>query len=232
MIKNIHQSFVSASAEKRKLLAILIDPDVFDNSKTEQFLNKLPLDTTHLFVGGSTVEKDKTETTVSFLNKYSPLPIVLFPGNESQITNKADALLFLSLISGRNPEYLIGQQIKAVSKLKGDTLEVISTGYILIDGGNKSAVERVTGTAPMSQNNIQVIVNTALAGEYLGKKLIYLEAGSGAKFPVNTNVISAVKKAIKIPLLVGGGIKSEEQKQEAFKAGADMVIMGTFFENK
>ncbi len=231
MIKNIHQSIISASTEKRKLLAILVDPDVFDNSKTKVFLKSIPLNTTHLFVGGSSVENGETEATVASLKKYSSLPIVLFPGNESQITDKADALLFLSLISGRNPEYLIGQQVKAVSKLREFTLEVISTGYILIDGGNKSAVERVSKTLPMPQGDIQAIVNTALAGEYLGKKMIYLEAGSGAEFPVNPSVIKAVKNAVKIPLLVGGGIKYEEQKQEAYKAGADMVVMGTCFEN-
>jgi len=182
-------------------------------------------------VGGSTVENGETETTVTSLKKDSSLPIILFPGNESQITNKADALLFLSLISGRNPKYLIGQQVKAVSKLRRNHLEVIPTGYILIDGGIQSTVEKVSETSPISQNNIQAIVDTAKAGEYLGKKLIYLEAGSGAKFPVNTNVISAVKKEIQIPLLVGGGIRTENQKREAYKAGADMVVMGTFFEN-
>ncbi len=231
MIKNLYQSFISASAENKKLLAILIDPDVFDNSETEYFLNKLPSNTTHLFVGGSTVEKDKTEATVTALKKYSLLPVFLFPGDESQITNKADGLLFLSLISGRNPEYLIGQQVKAVSKLRINTLAIIPTGYMLIDGGNQSAVERVSDTIPMPQENIQAIVDTALAGEYLGKKLIYLEAGSGAKFPVNTSIIKAVKKAIGIPLLVGGGIKNKVQKKEAYDAGADMVVMGTFYEN-
>lgn len=231
MVKKFYQSFVTASVESKKLLAILIDPDIFNNSEAEYFLNKLPSNTTHLFVGGSTVEKNKTKTTVTELKKYSSLPVFLFPGDESQITNKADALLFLSLISGRNPEYLIGQQVKAVSKLSENSLTIIPTGYILIDGGNKSAVERVSNTTPMSQDGIQTIVDTALAGEYLGKKLIYLEAGSGAKFPVKTNVISAVKNAISIPLLVGGGIKSEIQKQEAYDAGADMVVMGTFFEN-
>jgi len=231
MINNLYQSFVSASAENKKLLAILIDPDNFDTTKTKQFLNKLPSETTHLFVGGSTVENGETEATVTSLKRDTSLPIILFPGNESQITGKVDALLFLSLISGRNAEYLIGQQVKAVSKLRKNSLEIISTGYILIDGGNQSAVERVSKTIPLSQDNIQAIVDTALAGEYLGKKLIYLEAGSGAKFPVNPNVIKAVKKEITIPLLVGGGIRTENQKQEAYKAGADMVVMGTYFEN-
>lgn len=229
--KEFFQSFSKAVSKREKQLAILIDPDVFDNSTAESFLNKLPSNTTHLFVGGSTVEKDITGTTVSTLKKYSSLPVFLFPGDESQITLKADAILFLSLISGRNPDYLIGQQVRAISKLRTTDVEIIATGYILIDGGNQSAVERVSETSPMLQEDIQSIVDTAIAGEYLGKKIIYLEAGSGAKYPVNSNVIKAVKKAICIPLLVGGGIRNDKQKKEAYDAGADMVVMGTIFEN-
>ncbi len=230
--KKFYQTFINSIVEENKLLAVLIDPDIFDNSKSETFLKSLPPQTTHLFVGGSTVENGETENTVDYLRQYSSLPIFLFPGNESQITEKADALLFLSLLSGRNSEYLIGQQVKAVSRLRYSSLEIISMGYILIDGGNKSAVARVSDTLPLPQENVQAIVDTALAGEYLGKKLIYLEAGSGAKFPVSLNIIKEVKKAINIPLLVGGGIKTEVQKQEAYEAGANMVVMGTFFENK
>jgi phosphoglycerol geranylgeranyltransferase len=128
-------------------------------------------------------------------------------------------------------DYCSCQQVKAVSKLRNSTIDVLSTGYILIDGGNKSSVERVSKTQPMPQNNIQAIVDTAMAGELLGKQLIYLEAGSGAKYPVQEDIISAVKKEINIPLIVGGGIKTEKQKQEAYLAGADMVVMGTVFEN-
>ncbi len=232
MVKNkFIQSLATSISKKEKLLAILIDPDVFDNSEVEYFLNKLPYQTTHLFVGGSTVEKDKTEATVIALKTHSSLPIFLFPGDVTQITQKADGILFLSLISGRNPEYLIGQHVRSVSKLRDSSLEILATGYILIEGGNESAVERVSETKPMSHNDIQAIVDTALAGEFLGMKLIYLEAGSGAKFPVNTNIISAVKEAINIPLFVGGGIKNEVQKKEAYNAGADLLVMGTFFEN-
>ena len=225
------QSLNTSISKREKQLAILIDPDVFDNSRAAYFLNTLPAQTTHLFVGGSTVEKDKTEATVIALKKYCSLPIFLFPGDESQITQKADGILFLSLISGRNSEYLIGQQVRSVSKLKDSNLEILPTGYLLIEGGNESAVERVSKTKPMSQDDIQAIVDTALAGDFLGMKLIYLEAGSGAKKPVNTEIISAVKKAINIPLFVGGGIKNEMQKKEAYAAGADLVVMGTFFEN-
>lgn len=225
-----YQSILTSVTLKKKLLAILMDPEKFNVSKTEFFLNKIPKETTHLFVGGSTVFNDETQDVVKALKKKSKLPIFLFPGDYSHITNEADVLLFLSLLSGRNAEYLIGQQVKAVSKLKNSLLEIISTGYILIDGGNNSSVTKVTRTKSLPQDDIEKIVYTALAGQYMGSKLIYLEAGSGAIFPVNPEIISEVKKSIRIPLIVGGGIKTEEQMQAAYKAGADIIVMGTAFE--
>lgn len=227
---SFYKYFQKNIAAGKKQLAILIDPDKFDISETELFLHKIPNDTTHFFVGGSTVEIAQTEITVKAIKAKTKLPIFLFPGDFSQITNEAHVLLFLSLISGRNAEYLIGQQVKSISKLKNSNLEIIPTGYILIDGGNNSAVSRVTNTQPLSQNNIETIVDTAIAGQYMGAKLIYLEAGSGAKNVVNSKIISEVKKNTSIPLIVGGGIRSEEQKREAYNAGADMVVMGTAFE--
>ncbi len=216
----------------KKLFAVLIDPEEFKTTQAQLFLKNLPQDTTHLFVGGSTDIHNKTEEVVVSLKKYSNLPVFLFPGDYLQITPKADALLFLSLLSGRNAEYLIGQQVKAVPLIKKTTLEIISTGYLLIDGGNNATVARISKTKPIPQQEIQQIVNTAIAGEYLGAKLIYLEAGSGAITPVSDRIIKQVKKAIKIPLIVGGGIKTENQKQAAYQAGADMVVMGTVFETK
>lgn len=232
-----YNSFLKQMGEKKKLLAILIDPDKFDISKTQFFLNTIPKETTHLFVGGSIVANGETETTVKALRMETELPIFLFPGDHSHITPLADALLFLSLLSGRNAEYLIGQQIKSISKLKDSALEIIPTGYILIDGGNNSAISKVTNTEPLSQENMETIVHTALAGKYMGAKFIYLEAGSGAKFPVKQEIISEVKKALnstpsqdQIPLIVGGGIKTESQKNAAYDAGADMIVMGTAYE--
>jgi putative glycerol-1-phosphate prenyltransferase len=226
-----YKNLLRSVAEKKRQLAILIDPDKFDKTEIDSFLKKIPKQTTHLFVGGSTVANGETEATVKALKAETNLPIFLFPGDWSQITPLADALLFLTLLSGRNAEYLIGQQIKSISKLKNSALEIISTGYILIDGGNDSAVSKVTNTEPLPQENIENIVHTAMAGQFMGAKLIYLEAGSGAKFPVKPEIISEVKKAIKIPLIVGGGIKTETQKNTAYEAGADMIVMGTAFEN-
>lgn len=230
MKQRFYQELLAMISEGKKCLAILIDPDKYDVANTRSFFKKIPSETTHVFVGGSTVSNGHTEETVNAIRKEWEAPIFLFPGDYSQITETADAVLFLSLLSGRNAEYLIGQQVQSIPKLRASDLEVISTGYILVDGGNESAVARVTGTAPISQNNIEMIVHTALAGCYMGAKQLYLEAGSGAKSPVHPKVISAVRKAIQIPLLVGGGIRTEAQKQVAYKAGADLVVMGTVFE--
>jgi putative glycerol-1-phosphate prenyltransferase len=231
MEEKFYNAFLKSVAENKKQLAILIDPDKFNTSETGSFLKKIPMETTHLFVGGSTVTNGETEGTVKALKAETELPVFLFPGDHSHITPYADVLLFLTLLSGRNAEYLVGQQIKSISKLKNSVLEVISTGYILIDGGTESAVSKVTKTQPLPQENVEAIVNTALAGQFMGAKLIYLEAGSGAKFPVKPAIISEVKKALKIPLIVGGGIKNKDQKNAAYAAGADMIVMGTAFEN-
>ena len=234
MLKNntttLYSEIFSASLENRKLIAILIDPEEFTIETTSEFLKQIPPETTHVFVGGSTVPNGATEAVVTALKFQTEKPIILFPGDVSQLTPKADALLFLSLLSGDNPEYLIGQHVKAVSKVRDSGLLVIPTAYLLLDGGHQSAVARVTGTTPMSQENVQIIVDTAKAGELLGMKLIYLEAGSGAKNPVSEAIIRAVKNEINIPLIVGGGIRTESQKQAAYQAGATMVVMGTQFE--
>lgn len=220
-----------ASKKGEKLLAILLDPDKTTFEEIPVISKKIEtLKANFIFVGGSFVEKGVTSVFVKKLKENTQIPIVLFPGDYSQVTNKADALLFLSLLSGRNPEYLIEQQIKAVPFLKNSTLEIIPTGYILIDGGTNSSVLKVSKTTPIAQNNIILAVSTAIAGMYKGKQLIYLEAGSGAKIPVNLNLISEVKKNITIPLIVGGGIKTKEQLNNAFKYGADMVVIGTAFE--
>lgn len=219
-----------AAASEKKLLTVLIDPDKFSPSEAPGFLRKLPQQTSFLFVGGSTVDGNNTDVTIKSIRRSCDLPVVIFPGDYSQINEMADGLLFLSLISGRNPEYLIGQQVKSVPLLQKTSLEIIPTGYILVDGGNESAVARVSGTTPLSQSEVEVIVQTAVAGEFLGKQVIYLEAGSGAKVSVTGKIISEVKKAISIPLIVGGGIRSEDQLQAAYNSGADMVVIGTAFE--
>ncbi|MDX1761767.1 MAG: geranylgeranylglyceryl/heptaprenylglyceryl phosphate synthase [Christiangramia sp.] len=229
-VQSYLEEIQQAVHENRKLLAVLIDPDKFEEEKASEFIQKLPKETTHIFVGGSTVEKGRTCAVIKSIKNLSGLPIILFPGDHSQISSHADALLFLSLISGRNPEFLIEQQVRSVEKIRNTNLEIIPTGYILIDGGRETSVQKVSNTIPLSQDNIQHIVNTALAGQYSGKKLIYLEAGSGAEFPVSAEIIQAVKKVLDIPVIVGGGIRSAKQLQKTYNAGADIVVIGTAFE--
>lgn len=231
-MKTVYKNINDSILNDEKLLAVLIDPDKFLIETTRRFIGKVNISiATHIFVGGSTVDEDATEVLVVEIKKHTNLPIVLFPGDIKQITNEADALLFLSLISGRNPEYLIGKHIKAVSKLINTKLEVIPTGYILIESGKETAVQLVTETKPMLRESVQEIIDTARAGEFLGMKLIYLEAGSGATVPVDANIITVVKKNLKIPLIVGGGIRNKEQLETAYKSGADLVVIGTAFED-
>lgn len=230
-MENIYQTILKSVSANEKLLAVLIDPDKFSEEKVCGFIKKVNESVaTHIFVGGSTVEANVTENIVAEIKKHTILPVLLFPGDIHQITDKADALLFLSLISGRNPEYLIGKHVKAIPKLRTFNLEVISTGYILIENGKKTAVESVTETMPMPIENIREVVDTAMAGEFLGMKLMYLEAGSGAKTPVSSEIIRSVKQQLQIPLIVGGGIRNKEQMEGAYNAGADMLVIGTAFE--
>ncbi|MFL1010860.1 phosphoglycerol geranylgeranyltransferase [Flavisericum labens] len=231
-MKAVYNNILRAVSKGKKLLAVLIDPDKFKLSNIKGFIEKVNQSTaTHIFVGGSTVDDNATDHLVAEIRVHTKLPVILFPGDVSQITEKADGLLFLSLISGRNPDYLIEKQVKAVSKLRHIELEVIPTGYILIENGKETAVQRVTDTLPVPRNHVQKIVDTAKAGELLGMRLIYLEAGSGALHPITSEIINLVKKELQIPLIVGGGIRSKKYLDAAYKAGADLVVIGNAFEN-
>lgn len=236
-MKNIYNNILKSKANNEKLLAILLDPDKIDLNNAEVLIEKIiQSPVTHIFIGGSIVENNIIDDLIIKIRQTSPfggrgaLPIVLFPGNPSQISNKADAILFLSLISGRNPDYLIEHQVKAAPILQQTQLEIISTGYILIESGTETAVERVSKTTPLDRNNLELALATAQAGEMLGNKLIYLEAGSGAKQAVPLEMIQLVSKNIKIPLLVGGGIIDLQGIQNAYDSGADLVVIGTAFE--
>lgn len=228
----IYTFIINAKNNQQKLLAILIDPDKLHLSDIHKIANKIEQSPANLiFVGGSVVDGNNIDLMIIELKKYCSLPIILFPGHPSQISSKADGLLFLSLISGRNPDYLIENQIKAVSIIKKTRLEVIPTAYILVKTGQQTAVERVSKTEAMSQDNPEFIVETAQAGEMLGHKMVYLEAGSGACQKIATKIISMVARNTKIPLIVGGGIKLLSEIDEVFAAGADVIVIGTAFEN-
>ena len=228
---NIYNHILQAKYDGNKLLAVLIDPDKFQLKNALQFIDNVNESViTHIFVGGSEVGQNVTQQLVEVIKMLTDLPIVLFPGDVTQISKDADAILFLSLLSGRNADYLIDKQVQAVPLLEKTQLEVISTGYILIESGKTTAVQRVTNTLPLNRTDVDAITNTAKAGELLGKKLIYLEAGSGATYEVPVEVITSVKNKIDIPLIVGGGIRSKSQIENAFIAGADLVVIGTAFE--
>lgn len=228
----IYQQILTAKKEKRKLLAILLDPDKIDLNSLSLLVEKINQSpATHIFVGGSSVESNIIDELILLLKEKTDLPIVLFPGNPSQISDKADAILFLTLLSGRNPDYLIEHQVNAVPILKKTHLEVISTGYILIESGKQTAVERVSQTSPLNRDNSDYALQTAQAGEYIGNKLIYLEAGSGAQQAVPTIMIEKIAQNLQIPIIVGGGIRSKQGIDDAFSAGADLVVIGTAFEN-
>ncbi|WP_375238329.1 geranylgeranylglyceryl/heptaprenylglyceryl phosphate synthase, partial [Aurantibacter sp.] len=228
-MKQILKHIEKAITDKNKLLAVLIDPDKFILSELDVFLKNIHKTiATHIFIGGSTVEANVTQQLVKALKQKTDLPLVLFPGDVTQISDAADAILFLSLLSGRNSDYLIGKHVKSVPLLEKTDLEIISAGYILIESGKETAVQRVTKTLPLSDKKI--ISQTAKAGEFLGMKLIYLEAGSGANYPVALDIITETKKRLQIPLIVGGGIRSLQQLENAYIAGADLVVIGTAFE--
>ncbi|MFV8370928.1 geranylgeranylglyceryl/heptaprenylglyceryl phosphate synthase [Flavobacterium sp. LB2P74] len=231
-MKNLYSQIIKSKTNNQKLLAILLDPDKLVLENLDLLISKINQSpASHIFIGGSLVTTAIIDELIVKIKQNCNLPIVLFPGNPSQISDKADAILFLSLISGRNPDYLIEHQVNAVPILKQTDLEIISTGYILIESGNETAVGRVSKTKPLNRNDIDYVIQTAQAGEMLGNKLIYLEAGSGAKQAVPFEMIKKVSQNIEIPLVVGGGIEDLQGIQKAYNAGADLVVIGTAFEN-
>lgn len=221
----IIQQIVSAKAQSRKLLVVLIDPD--KPAAVEAVCPYLSLPDM-IFIGGST--GDQCETCIAQLRQTTERPIMLFPGNIAQFTPTADALLFLSLLNARTPDVLIQPHIHIAQQVLQSGIETIPMGYILIDGDRKSSVEIATKCTPIPQSNIREIVSTAIAGQLLGKQLIYLEAGSGAKTPISAEIINAVRAQLSVPLIVGGGITTPDAMLHAFEAGADVVVIGNHFE--
>ncbi|MDP2089078.1 MAG: geranylgeranylglyceryl/heptaprenylglyceryl phosphate synthase [Flavobacteriaceae bacterium] len=222
----------NAKKNKQKLLAILLDPDKILLKKLPEVVQKINESNAHLiFVGGSLLFKNVLDEFVQIIKNSTQLPIILFPGNAIQISNKADGILFLSLISGRNPEFLIGNQVIAAPLLKQTTLEILSTSYLLIESGRETTASYISNTKPIPRHKPEIAMATALAGEMLGHHLIYLDGGSGAQYAVPPEMIKMVADNINIPLIVGGGIKSEKQLNDAFESGADMAVIGTAFEN-
>ena len=221
----IMQYILSAKQASRKLLVVLIDPD--KPAAVDALCPHLSLPDL-IFVGGSTGES--TQACIAQLRQFTDRPIVLFPGNIAQFTPAADALLFLTLLNAQTPDVLINPHIQVAQEVLRSGIETIPMGYILIDGDRKSSVEIATNCTPIPQNDVQKIVSMAIAGQLLGKSLIYLEAGSGAHAPVSPDIIRAVRAQLQLPLIVGGGITTPEEMLSAYKAGADIVVIGNHFE--
>lgn len=214
----------------KKMFALLIDPDKQSHNsliKLSEKSNNCKVDL--ILIGGSLLNND-IDKSIELIKSHTSIPVVLFPGSLLQISNKADAILLLSLISGRNPDLLIGNHVIASSHIKRSGLEVLPTGYILIDGGKPTSVEYISNTRPIPSDKTDIASATAIAGEMLGLQYIYLEAGSGAKSSVNIKMIREVKKNISIPLIVGGGIRTKQDVINAAKNGADIIVVGTAVE--
>lgn len=227
MQATILQQFKAARLNNQKQFALLIDPDKLDNAALQSTIDlavKAKVD--YLFVGGSLLTKDVLDECLTLIKTNCSVPIILFPGSVMQINTKADAIFFLSLISGRNAEMLIGQHVLAAPYLKESNLEVLPTGYILVDGGIPTTVSYISNTTPIPANKPDIAACTAMAGEMLGLQLMYMDAGSGAKNSISEKMISVVRKNTTVPLIVGGGILTTEKAVANCLAGADIIVVG------
>ncbi|MCH2234623.1 MAG: phosphoglycerol geranylgeranyltransferase [Crocinitomicaceae bacterium] len=214
------------------MIAVLIDPDkTSEHSALQNLVKKIEFaNIDFIFIGGSSVKEEDFNRCLDNLKAITKVPVVIFPGGPSQVSLKADGMLLLSLISGRNPDYLIGHHVQSAPKLKELKEKLLPTGYILLDGGNNSAVAYISQTSPIPQSNPEIAVNTAIAGELLGLKAIFIDAGSGAHHSANENLIKRLRSEINVPLIVGGGVKSIERIQELENAGADIIVIGNKIE--
>ena len=228
---SIYKNILEKKAQGKKLFAILIDPDKQRNSdllSTIQKANSANVDC--FFVGGSLLLNDNLVECIKTIKENSSIPVLLFPGSELQINKDADGILFLSLISGRNPDLLIGKQVASAPILKETNLEVISTGYMLIESGKATTASYMSNTLPIPRDKNGIASSTAIAGEYLGMKLIYMDGGSGAHNSIESEMIKHVSSSINVPLIIGGGICNKEKAIENCKAGADIIVVGNAIE--
>jgi putative glycerol-1-phosphate prenyltransferase len=231
MNKQIYQLISKGKTSAHKAFAVLIDPDKLDQNTLHSTIEiAVSSQVDYFFVGGSLVVTDTLEQVVATIKEICTIPVILFPGSPDQITPKADALLYLSLISGRNPELLIGQHVISAPFVKQSGLEIIPVGYMLVDGGMPTTVSYISNTHPIPATKNDIAICTAMAGEMLGLKLIYMDAGSGALRPISTAMIQAVAKFTTIPLIVGGGITTVEKAKENCIAGADIIVVGNAVE--
>jgi phosphoglycerol geranylgeranyltransferase len=228
---NIYKHILNKFSNNEKMFAVLIDTDNVSEQTLSYLISQIAeVDVDLVFVGGSLLMKNNFVDMLAEIKSKVDIPVVLFPGSGQQVNENADAVLFLSLISGRNPEYLIGQQVLSAPVIRSIGLESISTGYMLIDSGVQTSVSYMSNTTPIPRNKINIAVSTAIAGEMLGLKLMYLDGGSGAKMVIPTEMIRAVKDSLSVPLIIGGGLSSEQEVMNAAEAGADIVVVGNAVE--
>ncbi len=228
MNQEIYSSILKAKKNGQKQFAVLIDPDKEPSAEALAIAIEAGVD--YFLIGGSLLTNGNLGSCIDFVKKASKIPVILFPGSFYQIDPKADAILFLSLISGRNAEMLIGKQVVAAPSVRASKIEVISTGYMLIESGNQTSVSYMSNTMPIPSDKDDIAMCTAMAGEMLGLKMIYMDAGSGAKNSISSTMIKKVSANISIPLIIGGGINSAEGIQIACDAGADIIVIGTALE--
>jgi putative glycerol-1-phosphate prenyltransferase len=228
----IYSSLIQSRKDQSGKFIVLFDPDKLRLKKMEEIIHtSVEAGVDYFFIGGSLVVNDMLDQVLTDIKKSCEIPMILFPGNSFQLSWRADAILFLSLISGRNADLLIGKHVITAPFLKLSPLEIISTGYMLIDGGVQTSVSYMSNTSPIPADKNDIALCTAIAGELLGLKMIYMDAGSGAKAPVSLDMIETVSNGINIPLLVGGGIKKPERAAATIAAGADAIVVGTAIEN-
>lgn len=233
MKQSVQQSLAEGKRRGDKKFAVLVDPDQMRLDNLDAVLRlALEAKADYFFIGGSLVVDDQMNFCLDTLRRETNLPLVLFPGSPQQINYKADAILLLSLISGRNPDLLIGQHVLAAPVLRKSGLEIVPTGYMLIDGGKPTTASYISNTQPIPADKPEIAYCTALAGEMLGLKTIYMDAGSGAKNPIPETIIAAVGRNIDIPVIVGGGIRTPERAYASAKAGADVVVVGNALEKE
>lgn len=231
--QKIYDELIEKKKLGRKSFAVLIDPDFISESHLISiFSNSTKFSFDYIFLGGSLISDYHLDEKINLIKRFTDIPVIIFPGNQIHISAKADAILLLSLISGRNPEYLIGQHVIAAPRLKESGLEILSTGYMLFDGGKPTTVSYISNTFPLPNNKPDIALCTALAGEMLGLKNIYLDAGSGAENTVSTSIIKKLASQINLPLIVGGGIDTPEKAENILKAGADVIVVGNKIESE
>lgn len=231
MLENLHQSLQTAKDTGDKKFVVLIDPDKVKLGKMDTILELAAQSKVdYFFIGGSLIVNNMLDQCLQKIRAACDIPLILFPGNSFQLSYKADAILFLSLISGRNADLLIGNHVLAAPYLKMSPLEILPTGYMLIDGGVATTVSYISNTQPIPASKDDVALCTALAGEMLGLKMMYMDAGSGAKNPISASMIDTVSSGLKIPLIIGGGIRTPEKAYENVKAGADVIVVGNAIE--